>query len=82
MMGNMGFGFGMGLLGWIWMLLFWGALIALAIWLIGLLFPSTKKQNGQQNDSLSAQEILDIRYAQGELNEEQYQQMSQNLQRL
>ena len=82
MMGNMGFGFGMGLLGWIWMLLFWGVVIALAIWLIGLLFPSTKKQNGQQNDSLSAQEILDIRYAQGELSEEQYQQMSQNLQRL
>jgi putative membrane protein len=82
MMGNMGFGFGMGLLGWIWMLLFWGALIALAIWLIGLLFPSAKKQNGQQNDSLSAQEILDIRYAQGELSEEQHQQMSQNLQRL
>jgi putative membrane protein len=78
-MGHMGFG--MGFFGWIWMLLFWVAIIALAIWLIGLLFPSAKKQSDQQNDSPSAQEILDIRYAQGELTEEQYQKMSQTIRR-
>jgi putative membrane protein len=78
-MGHMGFG--MGFFGWIWMLLFWVAIIALAIWLIGLLFPSAKKQGDQQNDSPSAQEILDIRYAQGELTEEQYQKMSQTIRR-
>ena len=32
----MGLGFGF-----IWMLLFWGGLIVLAIWLIGVLFPTT-----------------------------------------
>ena len=79
MMGYMGSGFGMGFLGWIWMLLFWGALIALSIWLIGMLFPAGKKQKDQSNAPLSAQEILDIRYARGEITEEQYQRMSQNI---
>ncbi|MFC1974791.1 SHOCT domain-containing protein [Chloroflexota bacterium] len=80
-MGHMGFGLSMGLWGWISMLLFWGGLIVLAIWVIGLLFPSVKKQGNQQNDPLSAQEILDIRYARGELTTEQYQQVSQNIQK-
>ncbi|MBN1218347.1 MAG: SHOCT domain-containing protein [Anaerolineae bacterium] len=79
MMGYMGPGLGMGLWGWLWMLLFWGALIALAIWLIGLVFPSAKKRNDQQNDSLSAQEILNIRYARGEITDEQYRSMSHNI---
>jgi uncharacterized membrane protein len=81
MMGHMDFGFGMGLFSWVWMLIFWGVLIALAIWVIGLLFPSAKKQVDQQNDPLSAREILDIRYARGELAEEEYQRMSQNIQK-
>jgi hypothetical protein len=36
-------GFGMGLFGLITMLIFWGGLLALAVWLINLLFPSPKK---------------------------------------
>ncbi|HXV97119.1 MAG TPA: hypothetical protein VEC93_01755 [Anaerolineae bacterium] len=36
-------GFGMGLFGLITMLIFWGGLLALAVWLISLLFPSPKK---------------------------------------
>lgn len=79
-MGGMGFGLGMGFFGWLWMLLFWGALVILAIWLIGLLFPATRKQSNDSSASLSAPEILKIRYARGELTEEQYQQMLHTIQ--
>lgn len=75
----MGIGFGMGFFGWIWMLLFWGALILVAIWLVALLFPSAKKE-GEVDQSLSASEILRLRFARGELSQEQYQEMLQTLQ--
>lgn len=76
----MGYGYGMSFLSWIWMLLFWGGLIVLAIWLISQLFPITRKQSKETGDSHSAQEILDIRYARGELTDEEYQRMARNLQ--
>ena len=77
----MGFGLGMGLFGFIGMLLFWAGLIILAIWLVGLLFPSTKTKPESDNQrTLSAQEILKMRYAQGELTAEQYQEMQQTIQ--
>ena len=63
--------------GFIWMLLFWGLLIVLAVWLIGQLFPSVK--SGRVEDGPSAREILKRRYARGELTEEQYQQMLQRI---
>jgi putative membrane protein len=75
----MGYGF-MSMGGWLWMLLFWGGVIVLSIWLISQLFPSTRKQNKEFDAPRSAQEILDIRYARGELTQEEYQRMSQNLQ--
>ena len=72
----MGFGYGMGYYGLIWMFLFWGGLILLAILLIKLIFPvNTEKPSTSQ----SAQEILKTRYAKGELTQEQYQQMLQNI---
>lgn len=77
----MGFGFGMGFLGFIWMFLFWAGLIILAIWLVGLLFPSTKTRPDPTNQrTLSAQEILKMRYARGELTTEQYHEMLQTIQ--
>lgn len=76
----MGFGLGMGLFGFFWMLLFWGGLIALAVWLIRLLFPSVQAQADNHNEgTLSAPEILKTRYAQGELTAEQYQEMLQTI---
>lgn len=36
-------GFGMGIFGLITILIFWGGLLTLAVWLVGLLFPSPKK---------------------------------------
>ena len=76
----MGYGLGMGIFGLVWMLLFWGGLIALAIWLIRLLFPSTETRRSDDHEaSPSAQEILNTRYAQGELTTEQYQEMRQTI---
>ncbi|MCQ3977468.1 MAG: SHOCT domain-containing protein [Anaerolineae bacterium] len=76
----MGLGLGMGLFGFFWMLLFWGGLIALAVWLIRLLFPSAQAQSDNHNEeTLSAPEILKTHYAQGELTAEQYQEMLQTI---
>jgi putative membrane protein len=72
----MGFG-GFGLL---FMLLFWGVLIALAVWAITALFPSGKReQSSPANQNLTARQILDMRYARGELTREQYDLMKQDL---
>lgn len=75
----MGFGLGMGLFGLFWMLLFWGGVIALAVWLIRLLFPTLEKSDEGEKEVLSAQEILRTRYAQGELTTGQYQEMLQTI---
>lgn len=73
-------GFGFGIFGLLLMLLFWGALIALAVWLVRLLFPgqsqSPPSAGGQE---LSAREILDRRYARGEITRQQYELMKQDL---
>lgn len=62
------------------MFLFWTALVVLAVLLIRSLF----KSNGSPNNStaerpLSAREILEHRYARGEINQEQYQSMLRDL---
>jgi putative membrane protein len=75
MMSGMGFGSGMWVFGWLWMLLFWGGLLLLAVWLVSLLFPTGKTQNRNKPASPPAEEILKTRYARGELTEEQYQEM-------
>jgi len=69
--------------GLIFMVLFWVGLIVLAIWLVGLLFPSTKNQNNATDNSRPAfaQEILKTRYARGEITHDQYQEMLQTLQK-
>jgi putative membrane protein len=78
----MGYGLGMGIFGLVWMLLFWGGLIALAVWLIRLLFPSMEARRSDDGEaSPSAQDGLNTRYAQGELTTEQYQEMRQTIRR-
>lgn len=63
-------------LGFIWMLLFWGGLIILAVWLIGVLFPAINEKVGDDVvDSPSAQDILINRYASGEITTEEYHEM-------
>lgn len=73
-------GMGFGLFGLLLILLAWGLLIALAVWLISALFPGTDKGSTSSLDkSQSAGEILDRRYARGEINREQYEMMKQDL---
>lgn len=67
-------------IGLIWMLLFWVGLIVLAVWLVGLLFPAAKKQNTDDDTLFSAEEILKVRYAQGELTVEEYNEMLRTIQ--
>jgi putative membrane protein len=71
-------------IGFIWMLLFWGALILLSVWLISALFPKSAQLPGEPSppppsSASSALEILRQRYARGELSTEQYHEMRQTL---
>ena len=67
-------------IGLIWMLLFWGGVILLAVWLISLLFPNVSQTPPNPPHALtSAQDILDQRFARGELSAEQYREMRQTL---
>ena len=69
----MGFGF-------IFMIIFWIGLMLLAIWLVGLLFPSAKTPENKRNEpTRSALELLKERYARGELTTEQYQEMMKTI---
>lgn len=78
MMGDMGYGFGGGWMGWlgpIIMVVFWAAVIAgivfLIRWLILRSSPPEKKE--------SALDILKRRYAAGGINGEEYEQMKKEL---
>ncbi|MEJ2559975.1 MAG: SHOCT domain-containing protein [Anaerolineae bacterium] len=76
----MGMGLGFGLFGLLFMILFWVGLIALAVWLVGTLFGHSDRRATSSGDhELSAPEILDRRYARGELTREQYELMKQDL---
>lgn len=72
---------GFGFVGLIFMFLFWGALIALAVWLVKSIF-SNKIQPPltSQEKALNALEILDERYARGEITRDQYELMKQDIQ--
>lgn len=72
----MGFGFP----GFVFMLLFWVLLIAGAVWLVRSIFPGSEKHESHREDQpLSPREILDNRYARGEITREQYKVMLEDL---
>lgn len=73
----MGFGMGFGWFGLLFMFLFWGGLIALAIWLVRALFPQTNSPASQREPT--ATEILNLRYARGEISREEYQARRETL---
>ena len=76
----MGFGFGFGLLGLLLMVLFWGGLILLAVLLVRALFRGNRGSlNTASGHTETAREILDQRYARGELTREQYELMKKDL---
>ena len=64
----MGWGMGFGLL---LMIVFWGGLIALGVWLVRALFPHANQPPPAGHD-LSAREILERRFARGEISAEEY----------
>lgn len=63
------------------MFLFWGILIVLAVLLVRGLFQSNQSAgSNKSSDPLSAREILEQRYARGEITQEQFLQMQKDLQ--
>ena len=76
----MGFGMGSGLFGLVLMIFFWGGLIALAVWLVRSLFPQAAGSPPQRGyRELNAREILDRRFARGEIDREEYDRIKETL---
>jgi len=75
MMGGMGLGYGIAML--FFMLLFWGLLIFLTVWLVKVLFGNQRPK--EQDHPLNSREILAQRYARGEITREQYELMKQDI---
>jgi putative membrane protein len=71
MMGN-GFGFGFGFPG-LGMVLFWGLIILLVVWVV------RSFSAGSTGRDKSARQILDERFAKGEIDREEYEQKKQAL---
>jgi len=59
------------------MFLFWILIVVLAVLLVGGLFKTN--QSGTTNQPMSARQILEQRYARGEINQEQYRLMLKDL---
>jgi putative membrane protein len=73
----MGWGMGLGLL---FMVLFWGALIALAAWLIRALFPPTGQPPAPPTGrDVNTRDILDRRLARGEISQKEYDLMRETV---
>ena len=73
----MGFGMGFGLLV---MILFWVGLVALSVWVVKALFAGDKgSPTLPAGQAPNAREILDQRYARGEITREQYDLMKRDL---
>lgn len=76
----MGFGMGFGIFGLILTILFWGVLIVLAVWLVQSLFGNRRQaQPPAAHREQTPREILDQRYARGEITREQYELMKKDL---
>jgi putative membrane protein len=71
-MAMMGYGWGMGPAGWIFMGLFWVAVIGLVVWAVIALLPGSRP--ARHGRSEAPEEILDRRFALGEIDAEQYRQ--------
>lgn len=70
--------FGIGPLRLVLLLVFWGGLIVLAVFLIRSLFREHDKK-GSGNYQPSAREILDQRYARGDISREEYELMKKDI---
>jgi putative membrane protein len=81
----MGFGWGFGGFGMIFMVFFWVFVVALAVWLLSRLFPTTTNSRGAQTGwgssapSSNALDILKQRYARGEISKAEYDDIRRGL---
>ena len=73
-----GFEMGFGIFGLFFMLVFWGLLILGAVWVVRALFGNVPPHQGR-DPSQSPREILDQRYARGEITREQYEIMKRDI---
>lgn len=69
---------GFGVFGLIFMILAWGMLIALVLWVVGSLF-LVGRCPASTSDHPTARQIVERRYARGEITREQYELMKQDL---
>ncbi len=75
-----GFGWGGMIFGGVMMLIFWGSLIALIFWGVrSLISHNDVRQSRTGMAPLSAREILDQRYARGEITRDEYESMKVDL---
>jgi|YNPNPStandDraft_1061719.scaffolds.fasta_scaffold57665_3 uncharacterized membrane protein len=70
---------GFGIFGLIFMVLAWGVLIGMVLWVASNLFPQVGRHPTTTNGHLTAQQIVEMRYARGEITREQYELMRQDL---
>lgn len=64
--------------GWgLWMILFWAVVIGLIVWAVIRLTPGNRSRREDRSDR--AHEILDERYARGELDTEEYRRQRREL---
>ena len=73
----MGYGWGMGLAGWIFMGLFWVVVIGLIVWAVVALLPDSR--SGVRGRPDTPEEIVDRRFALGELDAEQHRRAREEL---
>lgn len=64
------------LVGWVWMVVFWGLIIWAVVTLINRL-----ASGGSNNPSSSALTILEERFARGEIDREQYEEMRRTIEK-
>ena len=77
--GMMDWGFGMGWLGFIVMGIFWILIIVAIIFLIRWLVVSSRGGSHSQKSEETAIEILKKRYAKGEINREEFEEIKRDL---
>lgn len=75
----MGFGYGMGTGGWIAMTVFWVGLLTLMIWGASRAFGGSPAGNDGSRRPPTPEELLDRRYAIGELDDDTYSTMRATL---
>ncbi|MBU0515903.1 MAG: SHOCT domain-containing protein [Proteobacteria bacterium] len=71
--------FGMGWLGWIMMIVFWGLIIAGLVVLIRWLLTSSRQSGGGRSVG-RALDILKERYARGEITKDEFESMKKDIQ--